>query len=268
MKISRNILVLGLILILVGILAWNLFDRKSARPVGPAASQAITQAKQMVSNPTVLVSASTVAPVPPKETPPVQFTDEDIAWINGHVRAYENTAANLGRITGPANAPLLASATDDETRAKIEQYQADFQAQYKAQLLAKAAMLKNAKPPEDLGDIPIVGLVESKTMDVPPTAPKHVLPGGETFTLLLYYNDIWALLVTEEIPGQTGKYAGQEFQQLNLGKSTILMMHDGALAKFRLVGTLPEPPADENQGVIFPVQPAAMGRNPTKQGTN
>jgi len=264
MKISRNLLVLGLILILLGGLAGNLFDGKSTTPESPSTSQVVTRVKQVNSNPMGVVSAPTIAPVPPMETPPAQFTDEDKAWIGGQVRTLEQTAENFEAMAGPINARLLASAPDEATRAKIDRLQSD----YKAQMLKTAELLRNAKPPEDLGEIPLAGIVAAKGMDVPPTAPKFVLPGGETFTISLYYSDWWSLLITEDIPGQTGRFAGQGFQQLNLGKSTILMMHDGALVKFKLVGTLPDPPADENQGMIFPVQPAAMGRNPPKQGNN
>ena len=262
MKTPRKLLFLGLILVLAGVWAGKFFGTESAQPATAArvATPASTLAKTIDIKSAMAVAAPKVAPVTPKETPPAEFTPEDKKWVDGNVKAMEQVA----KMEGPISQRFLDSAPDDAARARIEQNQKILAASFQR----TADLLKNAKPPEDLGEIPLAELSEAKGMQVPANAPRFVLPGGEIFTVSLYYTSWWSLLITEEIPGQTGRFAGQNFNQLAIGQPIILMMHDGALAKFTLQGTMPDAPLDNNRGMGFSGQGARMGRNPAAAGSN
>jgi len=260
MKTPRILLALGLVLILAGVWAWQFFGSKSAEPATTAKVAMLpnTAVKPLVLKSALSVAAPQAAPVTPGDAPPAQFTPKDKAWVDDARNAYENVAANMGTM----NQSMLDAAPNDAARARLEQ----FDESYKAQLLKGADLLRNAKPPTDLGEIPIAELPEAKDMQVPPNAPKFTLPGGESFTATLFYTNYWSLLITEEIPGQTGRFAGQHFQRLNIGQPTMLMMQDGALAKFTLQGTMPDAPMDAGPNAGF--AGARMGRNTAAGGNN
>jgi hypothetical protein len=258
MKTPRKLLVLGLVLVLAGVWAWKFFGIENVKPAiaAPAVTLASISVKPMDLKSAQAVEAPKVAPATPGDTPPAEFTDKDKAWVEGYIHADEEVAANVGTI----GQRFMDSAPDDAARARQEQ----FQKNYAAQLLKQADLLRHAKPPTDLGEIPIAELPEAPGMSVPPNAPKFTLPGGESFTVTLFYTNWWSLLITEDLPGQTGRFAGQYFHQLAIGQPTMLMMQDGALAKFTLEGTMPDAPMDAGPNAGF--AGARMGRNAAAGG--
>jgi len=264
MNIRHILPVLVLLFILGGALLWKFSAKNEVSPATKSAASA--SAKPIVSPPALAVVAPKAAPVVGPDKAPAEFTPEDRKWVDSYIKADEQTAANIGKIVGTMNTRFLAQAPDDEARAKMEKSQQDFQQNYAAGLLKQADLLRHAKPPEDLGEIPIAGLPQDSGKLEAPTAPRFTLSGGESFTVALHYTGWWSLLISEQdVPGATGPYAGKYYHQLAIGEPTILLMNDGTLAKFTIVGTMPGPPASSDGPRMGFSGSAGMGRNPVAQ---
>ena len=152
MKTPRKLLFLGLILVLAGVWAGKFFEKESAQPATAArvATPASTLAKTIDIKSAMAVAAPKVAPVTPKETPPAEFTDSDKAWVEGNLRSSEQVMPMLKEMAAQA----ISRAPDDAARARMEK----FEENYMAQLQKRDDLLRNAKPPEDLGEIVVSGL--------------------------------------------------------------------------------------------------------------